>query len=133
MDYLAIDERNETLADEHDQGATFAELASKYGISRQRCKQIYDVVAKSRERSEDQLFVKVKRAAALVGTPHVGRAYNAARRYAFDENDTTWDDLIGYRNIGVVTAAVIAEAFGIDIPEDTLDMLMLRGYCLHRK
>lgn len=127
-DYVAIARRDDELADDREGGATFRELAEKYGISRQRCHQIYSVVMRGRERSGDALFVKVRAAAARVGTPHVGRAYNAIRKYALEGDGVTWDDIVSCRNVGKVTAVVIAMVLGVEVPEDVLDMLRLRGY-----
>lgn len=128
MNREAMAERDERIADEHASGATFAELADRYGITRQRCQQIDDAVRRSRERSGDDLYVRSTRAADVVGTSHVSRAYNAISTHRMDERAPTWVDIASTRGVGIVTAAVIAVTLGVPIPSDVVDDLRLRGY-----
>lgn len=128
MNREAMAERDAKIADEHASGATFAELAERYGITRQRCQQIDDAVRRSRERSEDDLYVRSTRAADVVGTSHVSRAYNVIFMHRMDERATTWHDIASTRGVGIVTAAVIAVTLGVPIPSGVVDDLRLRGY-----
>lgn len=121
-------ERDTKIADEHASGATFTELADRYGISRQRCHQIDEAVKKSRERSKDSLYASVARAACVVNTKQAARAYNMILKHGMDECVPTWEEISSTYNVGIVTAAVIAVTLGVPIPSDVVDELRLRGY-----
>lgn len=131
MNCEAMAERDERIADEHANGATFAELAERYGITRQRCQQIDEAVRRSRERSEDDLYTRVLVASRAVGTSHVARAYNVIWMHGMDKLVPTWDEISSIRNVGIVTAAVIAVTLGVEIPNSAMDELMLKGYMKH--
>lgn len=131
MNREAMAERDARIADEHASGATFAELAKRYGITRQRCQQIDEAVRRSRERSEDDLYTRVLVASRAVGTSHAARAYNAIWMHDMDKFVPTWDEVMSTVGVGIVTAAVIAVTLGIEIPNSAMDELMLRGYMKH--
>lgn len=128
MSYDDTTERDIKISDMHANGMTYAEISTVYGISRQRCHQIDEAVKKSRMRASGGLYIKVLEAADKVGTSHAARAYNAIVRHGMDELEFSWDDIVGVHAVGMVTAAVIATALGVTIPDDVMRELRDSGY-----
>ena len=123
-----MDERDFRIADEHADGATFTELAARYGLTRQRCHQIDKAVKKARARSSDELYSKVLRSARRVGCQGPSRAYNAIIKHEIEGTTPTWDQLISIHGVSMVTAAVIAGVTGTEIPDSAMDELKSFGY-----
>ena len=119
--------RNDEIERGHHGGATYAELSERFGISRQRCHQIVASRTDRRKRDGDALYASVSDAADRIGAHRCARAYNAIVRDGIDDS-WTWDDIMLRYGIGIVTAAVIATALGIEIPSGDRERLAAMGY-----
>jgi hypothetical protein len=108
-------------------GMSYGELAEKYGISRQRCKQIHDDVAYMHHVKSDSLEGRVYAIARTLGSKRPKRAINAMERHGFGEG-STWEEISSAKGIGHVCAVVIAAAVMAEIPEKEKAWLKDHGY-----
>lgn len=108
-------------------GMSYGALAEKYGISRQRCKQIFDGVAYMYQVDSKSLEGRVYAIARELGCQRPNRALNAMMRNGINY-DSTWEDIASIRGIGHVCAVILAAAVMAEIPEKEKAWLKNHGY-----
>lgn len=111
--------RNNEMMSDREAGMTLSELSEKYGVSRERVRQICRHVELTREREDDELWQRLEEAARRIGRESVVmRTYNIVKRgmrislnerIPFEEVPRErWHEL---RNCGEKSLELLYEAF----------------------
>jgi len=111
--------RNNEIVADRNAGMTLAELSEKYGISRERARQICKLMEMRQEREDDELWQRLEDAARRIGCESVVmRTYNVVKRgmriscyerIPFEEVPRDrWHEL---RNCGEKSLELLYEAF----------------------
>ena len=111
-------ERNQRIVAMRDDGATYDEIGSAFGISAERANQLCRGYERDRKAKADPLYKLLAEADKVLshncGGHIVRRAYNVLRRKGVDDSEALrrvkLREVAGMRNAGVKTVALVAIA-----------------------
>lgn len=93
---MTYNERNMTICEMRDNGATFAEIARELGISTERARQIYVAHKAMEERDDTPMYRALCEAAEDAGRPYPERAASRAYHYLVRSGITELAQLADY-------------------------------------